>query len=227
MSGLTAEDSKMANVAIQIINPVAPALPLAPTDYMRLYQDQLNNILRLYFAKLDATFATFLNESGGRFISIPCGNFFSNSTTVLTANTVTTLTLNNTDANATIGTSLSNGSVQVTYPGIYNYEFSAQFENSDSQAHDVEVWIRVDSADVYESATQLTVPSKHGSRNGAAVAAWNFFLTAQANSVFDLVVAATHADVKVSALPASSSPFVRPSIPSLITTVTFVSRLPT
>jgi hypothetical protein len=36
--------------------------------------------------------------------------------------------LNNTDANATIDTTLSNGSVQVTYPGIYNYQFSAQFD---------------------------------------------------------------------------------------------------
>lgn len=31
----------------------APALPVAPTDYSRQYQDQLNNVLRLYFAQLD------------------------------------------------------------------------------------------------------------------------------------------------------------------------------
>jgi hypothetical protein len=31
----------------------APALPLAPLEYSRQYQDQLNNILRLYFAQLD------------------------------------------------------------------------------------------------------------------------------------------------------------------------------
>ena len=216
----------MANASIQLLTPVSPAMPVAPTEYMRGYQDQLNNILRLYFSKIDATLSAFFADAGGRFVSLPCGSYFSNQTTTLSANVVTTLTLNNTDANATLATTLSNGSVQVTYPGIYNYQFSAQFENSDSQAHDVEVWAKVDNADVYESATQLTIPSKHGSRNGAAVAAWNFFLVAQANSVFDLVVAATHADVKVAALPASSSPFVRPSIPSLITTVTFVSRLP-
>ena len=216
----------MSNVVVQIINPVPPALPVAPTEYMRSYQDQLNNILRLYFNKLSSALSALLDQSGAKYLSLPCGNFFSNTTTTLSANVVTTLTLNNTDANATIDTTLSNGSVQVTYPGIYNYQFSAQFENADSQAHDVELWVRVDNADVYESATQLTVPSRHGSRNGAAVAAWNFFLTAQANSVFDLVVAANHADVRVAALPASSSPFVRPSIPSLITTVTFVSRLP-
>lgn len=219
----------MANATITnaLIVPPVPALPLGPVDYSREYQDQLNRVLRLYFQQLGGAFASFTAESGGRFGSIPCGSYFSNQTTTLTANVVTVITLNNTDANATIATALSNGSVQVTYPGIYNYQFSAQFENADSQAHDVEVWAKVDGTDVYESATQLTIPSKHGSRNGAAVAAWNFFLVAEANSVFDLVVAASHPDVRLAALPASTSPFVRPSIPSLITTVTFVSRLPT
>ena len=210
-----------------LIVPPVPALPLGPVGYSREYQDQLNRVLRLYFQQLGGAFSAFVEEGGGRFGSVPCGSYFSNQTVSLTANVVTVITLNNTDANATIDTALSNGSVQVTYPGIYNYQFSAQFENSDSQAHDVDVWAQVDGTDVYESATQLTIPSRHGSRNGAAVAAWNFFLVAEANSTFDLVVAASHPDVKLAALPASSSPFVRPSIPSLITTVTFVSRLPT
>jgi hypothetical protein len=37
------------------INQVAaPNLPLAPTEYERQYQDQLNNVLRLYFNRLDS-----------------------------------------------------------------------------------------------------------------------------------------------------------------------------
>lgn len=216
----------MANATVIIVNPVPPSLPVAPTEYARTYQDQLNNILRLYFNKLSSALAALLDTSGAQYLSIPCGSYFSNASVALTANTVTTLTLNNTDANATIATNLSNGSIQVTYPGVYNYQFSAQLENADSQAHDIELWARVDGIDAYESATQLTVPSRHGSRNGAAVAAWNFFLVGQANSVFDIVVAANHPDVRLAALPASSSPYVRPSIPSLISTVTFVSRLP-
>jgi len=31
----------------------SPALPLAPTEYIQQYQDQLNNILRLYFNQID------------------------------------------------------------------------------------------------------------------------------------------------------------------------------
>jgi len=37
----------------------APALPIAPTEYNRQYQDQLNNILRLYFNTLDNFVAQF------------------------------------------------------------------------------------------------------------------------------------------------------------------------
>ena len=32
----------------------APALPLAPEAYNRSYQDQLNNVLRLYFNRMDS-----------------------------------------------------------------------------------------------------------------------------------------------------------------------------
>jgi hypothetical protein len=219
----------MANVSFinNLLVPAVPNLPIAPVDYNRQFQDQLNNVLRLYFQQLGGAFQAYLNEGGGRFLSVPCGGYFSNQTFDLTANVATVITLNNSDANAVIDTSLSNGSVQVVYPGIYNYQFSAQFDNSDSQDHDVDFWVRVDNVDVYESATRLTIPSRHGSDNGAAVAALNIFITANANSIIDFVVAANHPDIRLVDLPASSSPYVRPSIPSLISTITFVSRLPT
>lgn len=219
----------MANVSFinNLLVPAVPNLPIAPVDYNRQFQDQLNNVLRLYFQQLGGAFQAYLNEGGGRFLSVPCGGYFSNQTFDLTANVATVITLNNSDANAVIDTSLSNGSVQVVYPGIYNYQFSAQFDNSDSQDHDVDFWVRVDNVDVYESATRLTIPSRHGSNNGAAVAALNIFVTANANSIIDFVVAANHPDIRLVDLPASSSPYVRPSIPSLISTITFVSRLPT
>ena len=35
------------------INPAAPNLPLATPEYESRYQDQLNNVLRLYFNRLE------------------------------------------------------------------------------------------------------------------------------------------------------------------------------
>ncbi len=37
---------------LQRISP--PALPLAPEEYQRQYQDQLNSVLRLYFVRLQS-----------------------------------------------------------------------------------------------------------------------------------------------------------------------------
>jgi hypothetical protein len=34
------------------LNVTPPSLPLAPDEYERRYQDQLNNVLRLFFAQL-------------------------------------------------------------------------------------------------------------------------------------------------------------------------------
>lgn len=211
----------------RIKNTVAPSLPSGPVEYSRQYVDQLNNILRLYFNQIDGVFSAFLANSGGRFVSFPSGNFFSNVAQTAASNTATVLTLNNTDSNSTLSTSLSNGSIKVVYAGVYNYQFSAQLINTDTKDWNVEIWLRVDGTDVYESATQITVPSKHGQGNGAAVAAWNFLTAAQANSVIDLVWSTPSNTVTINYQPSQSSPYVRPSIPSLISTVTFVSRLPT
>ena len=48
----------MIVTSVYELNQVAaPNLPLAPTEYNRQYGDQLNNVLRLYFNRLDAILA--------------------------------------------------------------------------------------------------------------------------------------------------------------------------
>ena len=39
---------------LEINQVAAPNLPLAPTEYGRQYTDQINNVLRLYFNRVDA-----------------------------------------------------------------------------------------------------------------------------------------------------------------------------
>ena len=49
----------MANVItseFELTRGISPRLPVATTEYNRQYQDQLNNILRLYFNQIDNTF---------------------------------------------------------------------------------------------------------------------------------------------------------------------------
>lgn len=45
---------KLVTSAFALGQPIAPNLPLATQDYDRQYQDQLNNVLRLYFSRIDA-----------------------------------------------------------------------------------------------------------------------------------------------------------------------------
>jgi len=47
---------------LQRISP--PALPQAPEDYQRQYQDQLNSVLRLYFVRLQSILGQ-LDTAGG------------------------------------------------------------------------------------------------------------------------------------------------------------------
>ena len=62
--------------------------------------------------------------------------------TVATANTAYAMTMDTTDFSN--GVTLSNSSrINVKNTGIYNFQWSGQFENTDSQDHDVRVWIKV------------------------------------------------------------------------------------
>lgn len=63
----------------------APALPVAPTDYSRQYQDQLNNVLRLYFTQLD-NFIGQLSANGSNVtanVIFPHGAFHQDGYTTL------------------------------------------------------------------------------------------------------------------------------------------------
>ena len=73
----------------------SPNLPIAPVEYSQQYQDQLNNVLRLYFAQLDnpGPSAMATQRNGTRIISAL--NFSQSNTTgvqVLSLPTQTDLT---------------------------------------------------------------------------------------------------------------------------------------
>lgn len=96
----------------------SPALPVAPTEYSRLYQDQLNSILRLYFNTLD-NFVAQLNAGALNTLALPQGAFFQDGVTTLTANVsnaATTLPVADTTNFANAGAVLI-GSEIITYTG--------------------------------------------------------------------------------------------------------------
>lgn len=68
-----------------LIAPKAPNLPLAPiAAYSSQYQEQFNNVLRLYFNQLDNFNQLFTTNTGGALLKFPNGAFHQDGTTTLT-----------------------------------------------------------------------------------------------------------------------------------------------
>jgi hypothetical protein len=77
------------------LNVAPPNLPLAPSEYERRYQDQLNNVLRLFFAQLSnpgdmggATLNLNLDTlpTDADIATLRLGDVFRDTTTGTTAN---------------------------------------------------------------------------------------------------------------------------------------------
>lgn len=77
---------------LELTRTKAPALPIAPVEYNRQYIDQLNNVLRLYFAQLDNFIALLNAGSITDNLNVPYGAFSCFSQTTLTANITNTIT---------------------------------------------------------------------------------------------------------------------------------------
>jgi len=105
--------------------------------------------------------------------------------TAAAADTAYAITYNTTDV--ADGITLTSGS-QLTVPmaGLYNLQFSAQLVNTDSQIHDVDIWVRKNGSDIAGTNGQVSVPNKHGSVDGHALPAWNYFLELAANDYVQL-----------------------------------------
>lgn len=68
-----------------LIAPKAPNLPLAPlAAYSSQYQEQFNNVLRLYFNQLDNFNQLFTTNTGGALLKFPNGAFHQDGATTLT-----------------------------------------------------------------------------------------------------------------------------------------------
>jgi hypothetical protein len=208
----------------------APNLPLATVEYSRQYQDQLNNVLRLYFNRLDAVLRQLQTGSGsidGSGVQLPYGAFSSDQTQTTTANTATLMTLNTTDfANDVALTSPSR--ITVTKPGIYNLQFSTQFQNTDNQIQDISIWLKQNGADIPGSTGFVSIPAHKSAAAGQEaheIIGWNYYLSMNANDYIQMYWSATLATVTVQAYPAATGP-VRPSTQSVVATMTFVSALP-
>jgi len=111
----------------------------------------------------------------------------------------------------------SDTEITIANTGIYNLQFSFQFQNIDSQEHDVTVWLRKNGSDVAGSAGFVAVISSHGGIPGHCIPSWNYLLDAVGGDFYELMWSATSLDVTMEYYPAGSPP---PATASAIFTVT-------
>ena len=206
---------------------VAPRLPSAPQEYSALYQEQFMNILRLYFTQLDGLTGTLVGDVGGRYIQLPYGAFSSDQDQTCTANTATLMTLNTTDfAN---GVSISSSKIRVVNAGIYNLQFSGQFQNTDNQIQDISIWLKQNGVNIPGSTGLVSIPARKSASAGEEaheIVGWNYYLSMAANDYVEIYWSATLASVTLQYYAASTGP-VRPATQSVVATLSFVSALST
>jgi hypothetical protein len=203
----------------------APSLPLATPEYNPQYQDQLNNVLRLYFNRLDSLVGqlTATNFYGLR---VPYGAFSSSASQTTTANTATLMTLNTTDFSN--GVSIASSKITVAYAGIYNLQFSTQFQNTDNQIQDISIWLKQNGTDIVGSTGYVSIPARKSASAGEEahqITGWNYYVSLAANQYIEIYWSTTLASVTIQPYAAATVP-VRPSTQSVVATMTFVSALP-
>jgi hypothetical protein len=206
----------------QLDIPAVPNLGTSGVAYSQEVQNQNNGSLRTFFIKLANALQALTSSGGGKYINNPFGAFQSLvDQSIASANTAYAMTLDTTDY--TNGVYLSNSSrMNVRNAGIYNLQWSGQFENTDSVAHDAYVWLRKNGTNVVASTGLVAVPSKHGSVDGHTIVGWNFFIELAANDYIELYWSADSTLISLQFYAAGSSP-TKPSTASLIATMQYVA----
>jgi hypothetical protein len=153
----------------------------------------------------------------------------SNEFQTSNATSATVMTFNVIDNNFGI-TITSNSRIVISNPGIYNLQFSSQFVNKGNTPDDVAVWFRQNGTDVLGSNSYVTVPAKDNANvPGKVIASWNYFIsTTSVGEYVELmwfVADDTHVTMPyISSIAATATSPEIPATPSVILTVTTVSR---
>jgi hypothetical protein len=224
---------------LELRPPKAPNLLVAPVDYSQRYTDQLNNALRLYFNQIDNFGFGLLNTTGGGGLSFPHIAASDSTDQYATASdTPTVVSFNTLDSG--VGFTLNPpGSATADVPGVYKITYSAQLANTDNASHDAVFWLKIDTGsgfvDVPNSATIFTLPARKSAGVPSYVAGYSeITFSVNSGDVVELWWATNQAydtspatdGVYIFHDVAQTTPYARPAVPSVIGSITFVSRLP-
>ena len=188
------------------------------------FSQTLSNIGN-YAKRITNALGALFGPRGGKYLNAPYGAF-QDSTDQVAANTTTAYAITFDTTDFSNGVTLSNSSrLNVSQSGIYNVQFSIQFTNTTNASQDVDVWFRKNGTNIDKSNSRFGFAPRKGAGDPFhTIAAMNFFVSMSANDYVEIMWRTTDVGVSIEQYPASTSP-TRPSVPSAIVTLSFVSNL--
>jgi hypothetical protein len=139
--------------------------------------------------------------------------------TIASTTTAYTMTFNTTDLGGNGISVVSSSRLTVTTTGIYNFQWSGQFESSDNAPQDAFVWIRINGTDVVGSTGRIGLTARKSMSDPYhTIVGWNFLLSLTANDYVQLVWSASSTSISIKTYAAGTSP-TRPTTASLIATL--------
>ena len=104
--------------------------------------------------------------------------------------------------------------------GIYNLQWSGQFQNTDNAIQDVRVWVRKNNVDIIGTTGLVSIPArKNTSDYGHTVAGWNFLLDMVAGDSLQFYWSATSSSISLQYYPLGTIP-PSPTTASMVVTIT-------
>ena len=116
-------------------------------------------------------------------------------------------------------TLVDNSKLTVPLTGVYNIQWSGQFQNVENTIEDVTVWLRINGVDVAGSAGIISLAARKSATIFArTIIGWNYFLFLTAGQYVQIVWLPSIASITIPSFPASITP-AHPSTASVIVTV--------
>jgi hypothetical protein len=219
-----------------LLAPKAPNLPIAPGEYEARFHEQFTNILRLYFNSIDNFTGALSSTSGGGSLQFPYIAAEDNGEQYATGNSVPTVVTWDTLVSGNSFTLNVDNTATAAVSGVYKIDYSLQLANTANAIHDVYVWLQVNGSLVAGSTSKFTLQARKSSGVYNYVVAYSSIVfEINAGDSFKLWWETDLAynpvgpvdGVYMDYIPAQVSPHARPSAPSAVGSITFVSRLPT
>jgi hypothetical protein len=167
---------------------------------------------------------TVSSTSGGGGFNTATGSYGSFYDTTTQTNPVgnipRSMSLDTTDITNGVSVSGStnpfNTYIKTENAGVYNIQFSAQLDKTDSGADEIVIWLRKNGTDLTDTATTITLTGN----NDKQVAAWNWFVNSAANDYYQIIWQSADTNVRLVAEPQDG----HPGIPSVIVTANRVDQ---